>query len=263
MNRKGKKYVLRESELREIIQEMLLMELYNPNDYNAMHTSNWRGKSIQGTDLTRAATGALKGAGQFILNTASDVGSAAIQRIDASKNEPLKYLLGHMGLSAPGYAAADYLPNAGQGKGQGQDPQGQTPFNVSKACYYIKSKAYPQYIKGKCGHCAKNVREALNYGGLPAPWGMAAGSAADYIRILPANGWHTISPAQAGQPGDICVVGACTDANGNYHKHGHISMCVGNGVWVSDFVQRSMYGIIGPPSNVVFTFRYNPNSIVW
>ena len=41
MKREGKKYTIKESELKEIIQEMLLMEVYNPNDYKDMYTSDY------------------------------------------------------------------------------------------------------------------------------------------------------------------------------------------------------------------------------
>ena len=98
---------------------------------------------------------------------------------------------------------------------------------------------------------------ALNRGGLGVPYGMKADSAKYYINILPANGWEEIPTNQAGEPCDVVVIGPCVDDGGNPHPEGHMAMCLGNGVWASDFIQSTMYGLNGtPPPSAVHVFRY-------
>jgi hypothetical protein len=86
---------------------------------------------------------------------------------------------------------------------------------------------------------------------------MRAPSAKYYNNILPANGWEKISVSQAGEPGDVIVIAPCIDGRGRNHPNGHIAMCLGGGVWASDFIQRTMHGLAGaPPPDKVQVYRY-------
>ena len=245
MEKQQKKYIIKESELKEIIKEMIILEAaaeYNPDSPNDMHTKYYKGPSNirildRGENLFN---GIKKGLQNFAAGTNSDF---------------LKTIFG-----------ADDT-QAGNGY-RGTNFNAQEPLNVAQASRFIRAKAQPYYIQGKCGNCARAVRRALAAGGLKGmanwkgPYGMFGGSAKYYINILPANGWTEIGVGQAGQPGDVCVIDECDvitpQGKRSHHEHGHISMCIGNGVWVSDFVQKNMYGLDGtPPPSKVHVFRYN------
>ena len=57
---KNKKYLIKESELKEIIREMVLMELYNPDDYAHMHTQNYKGPAPNLGDAGRGVWNMIK-----------------------------------------------------------------------------------------------------------------------------------------------------------------------------------------------------------
>lgn len=109
---------------------------------------------------------------------------------------------------------------------------------LRRACDYLITKAYPAYDKATCGHCALAVRSACDFGfskhikRFPA----AKDSAPAYEEI----GFKKIfsHPAQKKEDykpelGDICII--------QYDPHGHICMFTPKG-WISDFIQRDMYG---------------------
>jgi len=253
---KKKKYVLKESELREIIQEMVLMELYNPDDYKGMYTQNYPGKVPNVGDAVNGVWNLIKG----IPGAAVD--DSFKERVANSDSDWMQWLLNALGAQKAGTSGPDWvqdwwnstkLGGTGAGVDFGANADAHQQLNVNYACQYIKSiaKARP----GK--ECAKYVRMALNRGGLGLPHGMSAPSAKDYLRVLPANGWDEISPSEAGQPCDVLVVGPCVDSAGGKHPWGHMAMCIGGGGWVSDYVQRTWHGLTGePPVGTYHFYRY-------
>ena len=137
-------------------------------------------------------------------------------------------------------------------------------WNVENACNWLHNKAYPQYIKGKCGGCAKAVRSAIDIGFNTDPNGpnsytSRAGRpswAWKYIDFLPNIGFKfltKVSRDQMGsfsaQPGDIAVY----QKGGDPSVPGHI--CMWTGVkWTSDFKQPSMIVYRNTPSAYIFRF---------
>lgn len=240
---KNKKYLIKESELKEIIQEMILMELYDPNAF----TANFKnGQRPQGINLGRALDALRKVPGKVIPDDWQE------KAANGDWGWFTQWLLGSVGAVPDGQGAPDYVPNISTGfKGLNYDAH--EPLNVSEAVRWIMANSTPYYIKNKNGHCARRVREALNHGGLSLPSGVVpATEARHYLRILPANGWYKIDKSQAGAPGDVMVMDKCEG-----HPNGHIAMCCGNGLWVSDFKQKSMVGSATPvDENMVFVFRY-------
>lgn len=129
-------------------------------------------------------------------------------------------------------------------------------FNVGKACAYIASKAYSQYIKGLCGKCAAFVRRALEAGGINTEGHPV--SAYQYASFLPSKGFKKImtlatkesqlnfTKTQA-HAGDVAVM-----AHG---QHGHICLFDGDR-WVSDFKQNNIWVYGG--NGVVEIFRFTP-----
>jgi hypothetical protein len=258
---KNKKYLIKESELKEIIQEMILMELYDPKDYAGMYTKNYTGKIPNAGDALSGAWNMIKGIPNAIIP--DEYKNQVANNGPGFWNDLQRRMLDMLGASAAGTAGPDWLPKLNQigGKpGTGPNKNAEQQLNVNKAVDWLRNHAYPRYIKEKCGHCATYVRTALNAGGLDAPHGMDGLYAKNYIRILPENGWVEISPNQAGELCDVCVIDSCIGGNGKKHPAGHISMCIGNGVWASDFIQNSMVGISGGikpgQGNVVHVFRY-------
>lgn len=245
-----KKYIIKESELKEIIKEMFLMELFDPNDYKDMYTQNYKGRVPNIGD-------ALKGVGNIATGWIPDEWKEKVaQSPNTWYNDVAKWLLGATHLNAPGTGRPDVIPNwlRGQRSSEGQDPNAQTPLSVSRACYYLQTHAYPEYDKRTCGNCARAIRNALVYGGLNSPWGNPSGlgDAKNYIRLLPANGWQQIPQQQAGEPGDILVINEIPG-----HKHGHIAMCLGNGRWAADYMHKTWHGLASPPpAGSYFFFRY-------
>lgn len=257
MKRSGKKYLIKESELKEIIQEMLLMELYNPDDYKNMYTQAYQ--KANGTPATPYDY--WHGAWNLIKNIPNmTIPDSWKQKAAESGKDTWQYLLGLLRAQKSGTERADFVPNWGQWRlpeGQGQNADASQQLNVNAAVSWLRNNAYPRYDKNKCGHCAKYVRIALNRGGLMVPHGMRATSAKYYVNILPANGWQEIPVNQAGELCDVVVIDPCVDSNGGKHELGHIAMCIGNGVWASDFIQKTMHGLAGtPPPSAVHVFRY-------
>ena len=253
MKKKGKKYLIKESELKEIIQEMLLMELYNPDDYKGMYL-----KGISNAPLPNIGD-ALGGVGNIVKGIPAALIPDKFKEQVANGNghignDFLQWLMNAIGASAAGTSGADWVPNIGQRRGEGQNKDAHEQLNVAAACNWLATNA-----KAKSTHrCARYVRIALNRGGLSLPYGMPAPSAKYYVNILPANGWDEIPAAQAGQPCDVVVIDATRSINGkSNYPMGHIAMCIGNGRWASDFLQNSPSGLryAVPPERIHF-YRY-------
>jgi len=241
--KKNKKYLIKESELKEIIQEMILMELYDPNAF----TANFKnGQRPQGINLGRALDAMRRFPKKAL---PSDWQEKAANGDLGSLGQ---WLFGSVGAVPDGGAAPDYVPDIATG-GKGKNYDAHETLNVSVAVSFLLNHATPYYIKERNGHCARNVRMALNAGGLTLPSGIVPATEAwHYLKILPENGWYKIDKTTAGNPGDVMVMAKCAG-----HPHGHIAMCCGNGQWVSDFKQNSMVGSATKvPENCVFVFRY-------
>ena len=256
MGKEKKTYHIRESELKGIIREMIAVEAVRDllsEDHEYLRDPASAGKVIpKPYDYLKGVVNMAKGIPRTLIPDSRK------EKVANGNSEFMKWLFDVLGASAAGTAGGDFIPNRGQ-EGMSQDPDGKTPFNVARAVRWMQVNAYPRYIKGKCGRCARAVRLALQAGGLRAPWGnwKLGESAKGYLSILPANGWDRISLTRAGEPGDVCVIDACVDSKGGQHPDGHISMCVGGGRWLSDFVQKDMYGLVGtPPASAVAVFRY-------
>lgn len=263
MEKKGKKYVIRESELKEIIAEMILLESVDPNMYQANFVNGQPPKSMPLNQYLKKGLNLIKGIPDAL------VPDDWKERIAKGDNSFLTWLAGSAGLNLGGQAAADYVPDmrnwrvfGGNYPTSGNNGDAHEIFYVDVACAWLLTHATPYYIKGKNGHCGIWVRTALNEAGMTAPWGMwnIADSAKGYIRILPANGWGEISASEAGQKGDILVIDECTtiDTKGK-HPHGHIAMCCGPGLWVADYRhgRGNITGLRGtPPQDKVHFYRY-------
>lgn len=249
MEKEGKKYLIKESELKEIAKEMLLMELYNPDDFKGLHTQRYKGPAPNVGEL---------------VDMVGNIGSDVVD--DAVPQNVKDWLIRNLGIDIENLnlGRGGNLPSLKQIFGNfdqetAQNKDAHEILYVNKACEWISKNAFPQYDPNKCGNCARYVKLALRVGGLGIPYGMYHDYAYNYLVILPYNGWKRINISQAGQPGDVCVIAPCVDVAGNKHEAGHISMCVGNGVWVSDFVQKSIHGLAAnPPIAAVYVFRY-PN----
>ena len=260
MEKKGKKYVIKESELKEIIGEMVLNELYNAADYAGMHTQNYNGK-------VPTVGGALNTVKDMLVNAPGAIISNDTKQNVADSgpgfwNDMRRRFLDMLNANKPGTAGPDWIPGMSTWFSKGAstpNANAEQQLNVNYAVDWLRNHAYRRYIKGVCGNCARYVRTALNAGGLDVPHGNSAKYARDYVRILPANGWQEIPMNSAGELCDVCVLEPFVDTNGNNHPAGHISMCIGNGVWASDFIQQSMFGIAGgvqSPQNVAHVYRY-------
>ena len=105
-------------------------------------------------------------------------------------------------------------------------------FNVDAAVVYLNGHAYAYFIRGKCGHCAKAVRLALDAGGIntdPHPL-----SAKNYEPYLKKWGFTEITKTDyIPMKGDIRVF----QNYPNGTPHGHIDMYNGEN-WVSDFIEK-------------------------
>lgn len=245
MRKEVKKYTIRESELKEIIQEMLLIEIYDASAYKGMHTPNYQGDSFRLGDYLKTGWNTIKGIPGAL---ASDEYK---EKVAAGDNKFLQGLLGVQAANPGVSVKPDRPPIIGQRNGTNTDAH--EPFNVAAAVNWLRTHANKTFTK----KCALYVRKALNQGGLSAPFNMDGSAAKNYYQILPANGWDEIPTRQAGQPGDVLVITPCKDSKGFNHPYGHIAMCLGNGVWASDFIQSSMYGLKGePPVSAVHVFRY-------
>ena len=217
MKKEGKKYVIKESELKEIVQEMLLMEFFGQSVSKDMYTTSYR-NNAQNTGVVPKSS---NGNGN----------------IDFKKY--LELLFGDVFNKSFGQT---------QVVNNGKNADASQPLNVAAACNWLKQHAKASSI----GYCARYIRQALNAGGLGVPHGMPAPDAKSYQRILPSNGWDEIPMSQAGQAGDVMVIGQYEG-----RPHGHIAMCIGNGRWASDFIQKTMYGLrVPPPPEFVHFYRY-------
>lgn len=248
MKKEGKKYLIKESELKEIIQEMLIMELYNPDDYKGMYTPNYNGKApLMPKEYINGALNIIKSIPGLVIPDSWK------EKAAEGNGDIAQYILGLLGAQKAGTARPDFFPNWGQHHGEGSNADAHEELNVNAAANWLRSVAHRRPIS----RCAEYVRRALNRGGLGAPYGMKADSAKYYINILPANGWQEIPVNQAGELCDVVVISPCIDDKGIQHPDGHIAMCIGNGVWASDFIQSTMHGLQGtPPPSAVHVFRY-------
>lgn len=109
---------------------------------------------------------------------------------------------------------------------------------IEKACEYIISRAYPSYNKDTCGYCARAVRKAVDFGFEKNIKQVVA--AKDYGPSYEAIGFRKVfsyplvnKDNYKPMIGDICII--------QYEPYGHICMFTVKG-WISDFVQRDMYG---------------------
>lgn len=105
-------------------------------------------------------------------------------------------------------------------------------YDVNAAINYLTSHAN----SSSTGYCAQYVRKALEAGGLSTDG--RPGSACDYDTWLQSVGFEVVpvSGVYNPQAGDIVVFEAIEG-----HRYGHIAM-YNEEDWISDFVQRDMYG---------------------
>lgn len=224
MKKEGKKYLISERELKEIIQEVSLMEVFNPDDYKDM-----RGPGDRKAPLPKDYIGGALGLAGGLLGIS---GSGSSKKNNTTGDSDISFAL--------------Y-------KGGGSNADAHEPLKVNATVNWLRNNAHT----GTTHWCARYVRMALNAGGLQVPHGMPAPSAKYYMNILPANGWEEIPVNKAGELCDVVVISPCVDDSGHNHPDGHIAMCIGNGVWASDFIQRTMHGLRGnPPPSAVHVFRY-------
>jgi hypothetical protein len=108
-------------------------------------------------------------------------------------------------------------------------------FNISAAINYLDENAYSHYIKGKCGHCALHVRQALQAGGINTAHHPVF--AKNYGPYLMGWGFENISPTDYTPfPGDIRVWQSYPGGN----PAGHIDMFNGSN-WGSDFIENGVF----------------------
>ena len=109
---------------------------------------------------------------------------------------------------------------------------------LEKACEFLIRKAYPKYDKKTCGKCALAVRSAFDFAfGVNVQRFPSAKDCAPAYEALgfkkvfsyPAMNKSDYTPVL----GDISII--------QYEPHGHICVKTEKG-WISDFVQRDMYG---------------------
>ncbi|MBR8719832.1 hypothetical protein IX307_001058 [Bacteroides pyogenes] len=115
-------------------------------------------------------------------------------------------------------------------------------YNVNNAINHLTLNANGS----STGYCARYVRQALEAGGMSTDG--RPGSACDYDTWLQSQGFRVVHVTGTYTPeaGDIVVFEALSG-----HPHGHIAMYNGQ-QWISDFVQRDMYG--------GSAYRNNPNT---
>lgn len=249
---KNKKYIIRESELKEIIKEMVLMEVYDPSSFNHLYTKNYTGQANPNVGSV------LSGAWNLIKGIPNAVIPDKWKEAAATGNSDFaQWILDVLGAQKAGTAGADWVKDwwnstkvggTGAGVDTGANADAHQPLNVAAACQWLRTNAKPKPSK----YCARYVRMALNRGGLGLPHGMPAPWACYYTKILPANGWVPIDASQAGQPCDVVVIDKCPG-----HPKGHIAMCLGNGQWASDFMQKTVHGLrVPPPVGTMHFYRY-------
>lgn len=123
-------------------------------------------------------------------------------------------------------------------------------YNLGAAIQHLNEKAYPHYIKEKCGRCARAVRLAIEAGGINTEDHPI--SAKDYARYLTNWGFEQVSPkSYQAIPGDIRVIQPYPGGS----PHGHIDMYNGSR-WVSDFIENGFWPGLGyrthQPSYTIF-----------
>lgn len=268
MGKTNVKYILKESELTELIAEMILSEAYDPNAFTANHFPGE--KSTAPTSMKSV----LGGAGKVLTAGWNGIKDLAGQAGDWFRGGGIQRMLGNDGESHSGdydhftkLYGGMYMSRYGTNidyskapaKCQGRNFDAHEPFNAQAAANYILSHATKHYVKGQNGYCATGVINGLKAGGLSAPWGMYSNYACFLTAILPSNGWYEIPHSEAGQVGDVMVLDPCTSKNGSKHPMGHTAMCCGNGVWGCDFI-HSKGNVAGtaspPPANAMHFFRY-------
>lgn len=112
-------------------------------------------------------------------------------------------------------------------------------FRIDAATDYLMRNTVPS---PGVGSCASHVRSALEAGGFSTDG--RPKSACDYDTYLKNRGFIEVDKTNyTPQKGDIVVHEAIpsTGPNDKGHPHGHIAMYCGS-QWVSDFVQRDMFG---------------------
>ncbi len=111
-------------------------------------------------------------------------------------------------------------------------------IHLEKACQYLITKAYPSYDKKTCGHCARMVRMACDFGfeKTVKKFPSAKDCAPAYEELgfkkvfsFPEQNKAEYKP----ELGDLSII--------QYEPHGHICIKTSKG-WISDFVQIDMYG---------------------
>lgn len=121
---------------------------------------------------------------------------------------------------------------------------------LQRACEFLITKAFPKYDKKTCGNCGRFVRMAFDFGFNKRITGVL--SAKDYATSYEAIGFKKVFsyPAMKKEDykpllGDICIIQpVVTEKDGKktiQQPHGHICVKTEKG-WISDFVQRDMYG---------------------
>jgi len=116
-------------------------------------------------------------------------------------------------------------------------------YNIIKAVKYLNAEAYPKYVRGKCGKCAKAVRLAVENGGIiiqipePTVYPYKYGSAKDYGPSLLRAGFNEIKKEDYDpKMGDIRVFQPYKGGS----PHGHMNMYNGD-KWVSDYFETDFW----------------------
>lgn len=140
----------------------------------------------------------------------------------------------------------------------GEYKKNPSSWNIANACSWITKNSYDHYIKGLCGHCAKNVRLAIN-AGFDKPISGYPRWAWQYIKYLPTIGfrfinlidksYNGVNGTYVPNQGDIAVYTKGGDTN----VPGHICMWTGS-KWVSDFKQSNVIVYSNTPKAYIFRF---------
>lgn len=176
MKKKNKTYILKESELKEILSEMIVLESkYNPEAFSSLYSSTGMPKDFT---LGNFMTGAYNLAKSFIPDK--------VKEKARNSDNPVAQAI---------VKADDYLTEPAQKKDQGgPNADAHEVFDVDKAVAFILSTATPEYNPKINGQCARAIRQALNAGGLTAPWGVMEGKGRNKhfppAKFVPALVWN-------------------------------------------------------------------------
>lgn len=136
-----------------------------------------------------------------------------------------------------GYTYSEVVVSGSYGESGTYDSSGSYPppsenmYSINNAVDFLNNNAN----ESSTGYCARAVRQAIEAGGISTEG--RPNSACDYDTWLPTIGFSTVDSSNyTPQVGDIVVFEAIEG-----HPHGHIALYNGQ-QWVSDFVQRDMYG---------------------